>query len=111
MSPRRRPRWKEKKRAELNLKAVAAEQSALAAEQRSREFRYATDIQLAATLLADDRANAGQVLARLANHDPAANEELQGKDDLRGLSGITSSDCSTAGPRSSRGGKPVWARP
>ena len=27
------------------------------------------------------------MLARLANHDPAANEELQGKDDLRGLSG------------------------
>ena len=75
-----------KNHAVLNLKkAEVAEKAALAAEQRSREFRYATDMQLAATLIADARANAGQVFARLANHDPAANEELRGKDDLRGF--------------------------
>jgi WD40 repeat protein/tetratricopeptide (TPR) repeat protein len=75
-----------KTRAELDQqKAENAEQAALAAEQRSREFRYATDIQLAAKLIADERANAGQVLARLASHDPAANEELKEKEDLRGF--------------------------
>ena len=76
----------ERNRAELNLKkAEVAEKAALAAEQRSREFRYATDMQLAATLVGDETANAGQVLARLAAHDPAENAELKGKEDLRGF--------------------------
>ena len=64
----------------LQLANVARE-----AERRSREFRYATDVQLAARLLADPDANATQVLARLSDHDPEKNPELQGKDDLRGF--------------------------
>jgi WD40 repeat protein/tetratricopeptide (TPR) repeat protein/energy-coupling factor transporter ATP-binding protein EcfA2 len=76
----------EKSRAEQLLqKSILAEQAALEAEQRSREFRYATDIQLAVTLVEDATANAGQVLARLSDHDPEENTELVGKEDLRGF--------------------------
>jgi eukaryotic-like serine/threonine-protein kinase len=72
--------------AEENLrKTMAAEMEAQQAEQRSREFRYATDVQLAARLLADSDANATQVLARLSDHDPDKNPELKGRDDLRGF--------------------------
>lgn len=69
----------EKTRAEMNL------EKAKAAEKLSREFRYATDMQLAATLVADSTANAGQVLARLSDHDPEQNANLAGKNDLRGF--------------------------
>jgi WD40 repeat protein/Flp pilus assembly protein TadD len=55
------------------------------AEQRSREFRYATDLQLASKLMEDEKANANQVLARLADYDPVSNRELVGKEDLRGF--------------------------
>ena len=75
-----------KELAERNLKtAEVAQATAIEAERRSREFRYATDMQLAATLVADETANAGQILTRLADHDPEANQELEGKDDLRGF--------------------------
>jgi WD40 repeat protein len=74
----------EKRRAELNLnKAETAEKEAQHAEKRSREFRYATDVQLSARLLGDEHANAGQVLDRLADHDPEKNRDLKDKDDLR----------------------------
>ena len=81
-----------KELAERNLKtaeiaeaeARAAEVVALAAEKRSREFRYATDIQLAAVLIADEATNASQVLGRLADHDPAESDAPQ-EDDLRGF--------------------------
>ncbi|HUQ73054.1 MAG TPA: hypothetical protein VM165_26225, partial [Planctomycetaceae bacterium] len=76
----------EKSRAEgLLKKSILAEKAALDAEQRSREFRYATDMQLAATLVADSTANAGQVLTRLSDHDPGENANLAGKTDLRGF--------------------------
>ncbi|HUY36301.1 MAG TPA: PDZ domain-containing protein [Pirellulales bacterium] len=77
---------REKNHAEENLrKTVAAEEEAQQAERRSREFRYATDVQLAARLLADDDANATQIHARLADYDPAENKDPAGKEDLRGF--------------------------
>lgn len=68
-----------KSQAETNL------QKAEVAEKRSREFRYATDMQLAAMLLADEQANAGEVLKRLNEQDPAKNSNLRAEDDLRGF--------------------------
>jgi WD40 repeat protein/tetratricopeptide (TPR) repeat protein len=65
--------------------AELAQAAALQAEKRSREFRYSTDVQLAATLVADRSANASQILARLSDHDPQSNPELKGKEDLRGF--------------------------
>lgn len=69
----------EKKRAEDNL--LKAE----LAEKRSREFRYSTDIELAARMLKDPTANATQVTDRLADFDPQNNRELANADDLRGF--------------------------
>jgi WD40 repeat protein/tetratricopeptide (TPR) repeat protein len=72
--------------AEKNLEtAVTAQENALQAEKRSREFRYATDVQLAATLLEDENANATRVLTRLSDHDPEVDAALREKDDLRGF--------------------------
>src|SRR5258708_27330426 len=47
-------------------KAEQAEQGARAAEKRSREFRYATDMQLAAMLVDEERGNARQGMDRAA---------------------------------------------
>ncbi len=65
--------------------AKAAETAAQHAEKRGREFRYATDMQLAARLIGDQHANARQVLDRLADHEPGKNPVLPGDGDLRGF--------------------------
>ncbi|HVC93939.1 MAG TPA: hypothetical protein VND64_09620, partial [Pirellulales bacterium] len=65
--------------------AETAETAAQRAEKRSREFRYATDMQLAARLIDDAHANARQVLDRLADHDPAKDPGHTGDGDLRGF--------------------------
>ncbi|HVA47226.1 MAG TPA: protein kinase, partial [Pirellulales bacterium] len=62
------------KKAAENLRLANVAQRA---ERRSREFRYATDVQLAARLLADADANATQVLARLSDHDPTVDQALR----------------------------------
>lgn len=73
-------------KAEQNLvQARTAEAEAVAAEKRSREFRYATDMQLAARMVNDTGVSATQVVARLEEHDPASNDELTAADDLRGF--------------------------
>ncbi|MFN0056573.1 MAG: hypothetical protein ACKV0T_30875, partial [Planctomycetales bacterium] len=66
-------------------KAEQAERSARAAEKRSREFLYSTDMQLAAMLAGDERANTRQVLSRLTDHVPASDKVAEDKDDLRGF--------------------------
>jgi WD40 repeat protein/tetratricopeptide (TPR) repeat protein len=80
-------RAKQSQQETQNALAIVETQKAKAesAEKRSREFRYATDMQLAARLIDDKHANARQVLDLLAPHDPEINQELKGKDDLRGF--------------------------
>ena len=69
----------EKGRAEENLRKAEL------AEKRSREFRYSTDIELAARMVDDPTANATQLTNRLADFDPMQNKELAVTDDLRGF--------------------------
>jgi WD40 repeat protein/Flp pilus assembly protein TadD len=69
----------EKGRAEENLRKAEL------AEKRSREFRYSTDIELAARMVDDPTANATQLTSRLADFDPVQNKELAATDDLRGF--------------------------
>jgi WD40 repeat protein len=59
--------------------------AALLAEQRSREYRYATDIELAARMVNDKTANAAQLSDRLADFDPTMNKSLVATDDMRGF--------------------------
>lgn len=65
--------------------ALLSLNKAEAAEERSRNFRYATDMQLAGRLINDENSNARQILDYMSEHDPAQNEELAGKADPRGF--------------------------
>ena len=55
------------------------------AEEAGRQLLYATDMQLAPLVWADDEATVPQYLDRLDRHDPKVNVALQGKPDLRGF--------------------------
>jgi WD40 repeat protein/tetratricopeptide (TPR) repeat protein len=65
--------------------AVLSLDKAEKAEERSRSFRYATDMQLAGRLIDDENSNARQILDYMSEHDPAQNEELAEKADPRGF--------------------------
>ena len=65
--------------------AVVAKQVAQDAEEKGRQLVYATDMQLAPLIWADDKATVPQYLARLDRHDPKINVALEGKPDLRGF--------------------------
>lgn len=69
----------EKGRAEGNLRKAEL------AEKRSREFRYATDIELAARMVNDKTANAAQLTDRLDDFDPKMNKLAAAADDMRGF--------------------------
>ena len=69
----------EKGRAEENLRKAEM------AEKRSREFRYSTDIELAARMVNDKTANAAQLTDRLADFDPKMSKGLAANDDMRGF--------------------------
>ena len=63
--------------------AVAAQQLAQDAQKAERQLLYATDMQLAPLIWADDNATVSQFLDRLDRHDPKINVALAGKPDLR----------------------------
>ena len=63
--------------------ALTAKQVAQDAEERSRQLLYATDMQLAPLIWADENATVPQFLDRLDRHDPKINVALEGKQDLR----------------------------
>ncbi|XZE55279.1 WD40 repeat domain-containing protein [Planctomycetaceae bacterium SH139] len=65
--------------------AEAASTEAREAEERSRVLRYATDIQLASTLLENEDTNANQILLRLDDYSPHLNPKMANKRDLRGF--------------------------
>ncbi len=92
---KRNEAYAERQAEEANLqrrKAVDAQRAteqaldvARDAEQRAREFRYATDMQLVSALLNDDSGDVNQALSRLRDHDPETNPDLSPADDLRGF--------------------------
>ena len=53
------------------------------AEETGRQLLYATDMQLAPLVWADDEATVPQYLDRLERHDPKINVALEGKPDIR----------------------------
>ena len=65
--------------------ALAAKEVAQAAERKGRELLYATDMQLVAKLLDDERSSAREILSRLNAHDPDSPENVTGGQDLRGF--------------------------
>ena len=65
--------------------AEAAKQIAQDAEESGRQLIYATDMQLAPLIWADEDATVPQYLDRLDRHDPKINVSLEGKSDFRGF--------------------------
>ena len=65
--------------------AEAAKRIAQDAEESGRQLIYATDMQLAPLIWADEDATVPQFLDRLDRHDPKINVSLEGKSDLRGF--------------------------
>jgi WD40 repeat protein/serine/threonine protein kinase/tetratricopeptide (TPR) repeat protein len=66
-------------------KTAAAERLARAAEGEGRKLLYTTDMQLVPFLWKDPLATVAQLRGRLNTHDPAQNQSLAGKEDLRGF--------------------------
>src|SRR5205823_5965525 len=66
-------------------KAEAAGNEARAAEEQGRRLLYTTDMQLVPFIWKDPMATVAQLRSRLNAHDPAQNQSLVGREDLRGF--------------------------